>query len=646
MRAVVAVVLFVTALHAGLWGLFRGQEEAANFSGKLQSVSYSPFAQWAASPFAQWAADNIPIDEKMDIIRADLKALASITGTIRLYSSTGGEELVPPIANEFGLKVMLGAWVDRPRRDGSNSERTELEIKNVIDLAKRNSNVIAIFVGNETLFRGDQKAADLIKLIQRVKSQINVPVTTGEIFSEWMKDASDARREYRPSLASSVDFIAAHILPYWNDISNKQAIDYAMRIYQEFRGQYFPGKRIMIAEFGWPSAGYNRGPARPGQFEQAAVLRNFVSRAEANGMEYNIIEGIDRPWLTFFDSGPYWGMLNAAGEPKFAWTGPITNPYHWKLATIALLVSILLSLPILRLGQPTPRQAVLLSAIANGIGAWIATVFAYWKGHYFLFGSFELTLGMILLVPLLLIAMVRIEEIAAPTRKYSLGWLNRLSAERLSLVVVLLNLIWWGLTIAFAEIMIPDSILTLPVMAAFMVLMPHLLLIYRLRVEGNTGQMLRAMVAMIVHLVVGRVPLPRRTTARWTILRWDVLGPMFGIVAAVIFSFLFSIQDLGLFNLPQILYFGYIVGFIPPALTGIVDYVLKKQQGTTILFIPLIGGAIGLIRFCIEFLMTGLETRDLFFSFLLFHSIVVLTGATSALTCHMLTRHLLRPIKA
>jgi glucan 1,3-beta-glucosidase len=171
----------------------------------------------------------------------------------------------------------------------------------------------------------------------------------------------------------------------------------------------------VIAEFGWPSQGYNLKNANPGPFEQAVTLRNFVSRAEAIGMEYNIVEAVDQPWK-FFEGGvgPYWGILNAAREPKFAWTGPVVNPDYWKLAGVALLIGILLSLPILRLSQPTLRQAFVLSATANGVGAWFATVFAYWNTHYFVLGSaFALTLGMILLVPLVLIAMARIEEIAA-----------------------------------------------------------------------------------------------------------------------------------------------------------------------------------------------------------------------------------------
>jgi exo-beta-1,3-glucanase (GH17 family)/cellulose synthase/poly-beta-1,6-N-acetylglucosamine synthase-like glycosyltransferase len=391
MRAVVAVLVLVTAAHAALWGLLRDKQQAPDFHGILPSVSYAPF-EGTAHP----DVDNIPTVEK---IRDDLKKLSTITRAIRLYSSTGGVELVPPIAAEFGLKVTVGAWIDK------NNERNEREIDAAINLARHNSNVIGVVVGNETIYRGEQKVDDLIELIKRVKKSVNVPVTTGEIWNIW--------RDY-PQLAYSVDFIAAHVLPYWENFTDKQAVDQAVAMFQLLRDQ-FPGKRIVIAEFGWPSAGYNLRNAVPGAFAQATVLRNFVNRAEAIGMDYNIVEAIDQPWK-FFEGGvgPYWGILNAAREPKFSWTGPIVNPDYWKLATIALLVGILMSLPILRLAQPTVMQSMLLSAAANGVGAWAATVFAYWAGHYFVFGSaFALTLGLILLVPLVLIAMARIEEIAA-----------------------------------------------------------------------------------------------------------------------------------------------------------------------------------------------------------------------------------------
>src|SRR6266700_3334597 len=391
MRAVVAVLLFVSTIHAAMWGVFRDRQEAPDFTGVLPSVSYAPF-EGTAHP----DIDNIPTAEK---IRADMKKLATMTRAIRLYSSTGGVELVPPIAAEFGLKVTVGAWIDK------NNDRNEREIDAAINLAKRNSNVIGVVVGNETVYRGEQKVDDLIELIKRVKKSVNVPVTTGEIWNIW--------RDF-PQLANSVDFIAAHVLPYWENFTDKQAVDQAVSMFQLLRDQ-FPGKRIVIAEFSWPSAGYNLRNAQPGVFEQASVLRNFVTRAEAIGMEYNIVEAIDQPWK-FFEGGvgPYWGILNAAREPKFAWTGPIVNENYWKLALLALLVGVLMSLPILQLTGATVMQSLMLSAAANGIGAWTATVFAYWTGHYFVFGSaFALTLGLILLVPLVLIALARIEEIAA-----------------------------------------------------------------------------------------------------------------------------------------------------------------------------------------------------------------------------------------
>ncbi len=400
MRAIVAVLLFVSAAHAALWGILQDKQEAPDFRGMLPSVSYAPF-EGTAHP----DVDNIPTVER---IRADMKKLSTITRAIRLYSSTGGVELVPPIAAEFGLKVMLGAWIDK------NADRNEREIEAAINLARRNGNVIGVVVGNETIYRGEQKPEDLIELIKRVKRSVNVPVTTGEIWNIWRDNYDEATAQGKPSLASTVDFIAAHVLPYWENYSSDQAVDQAVYRYQLLRDK-FPGKRVMIAEFGWPSAGYNLLNADPGPFQQAKVLRNFVTRAESIGMEYNIVEAIDQPWK-FFEGGvgPYWGVLNADREPKFSWTGPIVNPDYWKLATIALLVGILLSLPILRIPDPTALQAFLLSTSANGIGAWAATVFAYWNGHYFVFGSaFALTLGLILLVPLVLIAMARIDEIAA-----------------------------------------------------------------------------------------------------------------------------------------------------------------------------------------------------------------------------------------
>ena len=391
MRTVAAVVALVACVHAGLWALTRESVRAPNFDGQLASVSYAPFGG-SVHPDAGGKAEAAQI-------RADLKMLAPVTRAVRTYSATGGVELVPGIASEFGMRVTAGAWIDK------NQDRNEREIRSVIDLAKRHSNINGVIVGNETIFRGEQKVGDLIQMIQRVKRSTNVPVTTGEIWHVWIE---------HPELVSAVDYIAAHILPYWEGFSEQQTVDQAILIYDKLR-QAYPGKRIVIAEFGWPSAGYNMHNANPGRIEQAVLLRDFVTRADAYGIDYNIVEAIDQPWKTFEGGvGPYWGLFDASRHQKFNWTGPITDPNHWRLATIAILVSILLSLPLLAMSTVTLWQAALLAGAANVVGAWFAAVFGFWNGHYFVPGSaIALGLGIVLLIPLIVIALARIEEIAA-----------------------------------------------------------------------------------------------------------------------------------------------------------------------------------------------------------------------------------------
>ena len=391
MRSVAAVVALVVCVHAGLWSLLQRQQAVANIDAPLASVSYSPYAQ---SQHPDYGDRPTPAQ-----IRADLKILSPYTNTIRTYSSTDGGELVPAIAAEFGLKVTLGIWIDK------NEARNEREIQSAIALARRYTNINAIVVGNETTLRADKTIDELKALIQRVKRMSPVPVTTGEIWTVW--------RDH-PELASAVDFIAAHILEYWVGIPAEKVVDETIAHYNKLRAIH-PGKRIVIAEFGWPSAGYNMLKANPGRIEQATVLRDFISRAEAYGIDYNIIEAFDQPWKTNEGGvGMYWGMFDASRHAKFSWAGLVNDPDHWKLGGLAILLGLLLSLPILARSNATFGEAVTLAVAANVVGAWFATIFAFWQTHYFVLGAaFALGLGIVLLIPLAAIALARIEEIAA-----------------------------------------------------------------------------------------------------------------------------------------------------------------------------------------------------------------------------------------
>jgi exo-beta-1,3-glucanase (GH17 family)/cellulose synthase/poly-beta-1,6-N-acetylglucosamine synthase-like glycosyltransferase len=388
MRTVAAVLALVACVHAGLWASLRTKETAPDFTGQLASVSYSP----PTNP----ESDETPTPEQ---IRADIKAIAPYAKAIRTYSSTRGAELVPPIAAEFGLKVAVGAWI------GKDKDRNKSEIRTALGLARRYGNVNAIYVGNEAVLTNQISADGLIELIREAKRSSPVPVTTGESWDIYIK---------YPQLASAVDFIAAHILPYWGGVKAAHAADWAIEKYDALR-RLNPGKHVVIAEFGWPSAGPNFQGADPGRIDQAMILRDFVARVQAYGIDYNIIEGMDRPWKTVEGGvGPYWGVLDASGHPKFSWTGPITVSDYFKSSGLAVLLGLLLSLPILAISGATLRQSVTLAIAANVAGAWFAAIVAFWNGHYFVWGAaFALGLGVVLVVPLVAIALARIEEIAA-----------------------------------------------------------------------------------------------------------------------------------------------------------------------------------------------------------------------------------------
>ena len=125
------------------------------------------------------------------------------------------------------------------------------------------SDLDSVIVGNETIYRNKvlykrENVQDLIDKIQRVKRSVRVPVTTAEVWDVWLD---------HPELVSAVDYLAVHILPYWEGMPGSAAVDHAIKVYEQLRHAY-PGKRIVIAEFGWPSAGLNRKEAMPSHVEK------------------------------------------------------------------------------------------------------------------------------------------------------------------------------------------------------------------------------------------------------------------------------------------------------------------------------------------------------------------------------------------
>jgi exo-beta-1,3-glucanase (GH17 family)/cellulose synthase/poly-beta-1,6-N-acetylglucosamine synthase-like glycosyltransferase len=383
---VALILCLVAGLHLALWGLAEPRTTAAPVEGKLPSLSYNRFARLSSG--------NLTVSEAQ--IRADLTAIAKLAKAIRTYASTQGLERVPEIAAELGLSVTLGIWIDK------DEARNEREIETALELARRNPNVIRLVVGNETVFRHERTAAEIAKIVRRVKRDSPVPVATADHWKTFLDS---------PELVDAVDQVFAHIIPYWEGYSRKSAVEGSLALYDRLRAAY-PGKKIVIGEYGWPSAGHNFERAVPGPLSQARLLRNFVAEASTLGIDFNIVEAIDQPEKLFEGNvGPYWGILDASLRPKFAWTGPLVDTDYWNAAVLAVFVGSLLSLSILALPGATISQATVLAVADHLIGDWCAGVQVYWHDHYLLQGEIiTFAIALPLLVLLAPIVLFRVNE--------------------------------------------------------------------------------------------------------------------------------------------------------------------------------------------------------------------------------------------
>ena len=338
---------FLVAALAGLgfwWHLGRPVLLTDAPPGKIHCVSYTPF-RGSQTPFDP--ALHIPAAQ----IEEDFKILSGDVDCVRLYATDQGLDQVLPIAQHYGIKVLVGAWI------GRDLKANERQLGDVIRLANEYPETVkAIIVGNEVLLRGEQTPETLAAMLTRVKQATGKPVTYADVWEFWLK---------APQLANSVDFVTIHILPYWEDQPQpvEAGLAHLEAIVDRVRAA-IPSKPILIGETGWPSEGREREDAVPSLVNQARYLREFMAYVEGDGagLDYNLIEAFDQPWKRALEGtvGGYWGLFDAQREAKFPWRGPVTEYPQW-LTQFAISTG----LAFLLLGMG------LVWGYRTGIGDWI-----------------------------------------------------------------------------------------------------------------------------------------------------------------------------------------------------------------------------------------------------------------------------------
>ena len=239
-----------------------------------------------------------------DQIRKRLEVLQPHTKWIRVFSCTNGHENIPKIAKEMGLKTMVGAWLS------NNIKENDVEIKNLIELTQNDFVDIAA-VGNEVLYREELNEETIINYIQQFKTATNNNTPVGYV---------DAYFEFvnRPKLTAACDVILANCYPFWEGADIKIAGFHLQEIYRKTL-EAAQGKKVIIAESGWPSEGEVVGDAIASNENAMKYYIKTQLWAQKENIDLFYFSSFDESWKIDSEgkAGTSWGLWDTKGNFKY-----------------------------------------------------------------------------------------------------------------------------------------------------------------------------------------------------------------------------------------------------------------------------------------------------------------------------------------
>lgn len=238
-----------------------------------------------------------------DQVRRRIKFLKPYVKWIRSFSCIEGNELIPKIAREYGIKTLVGAWL------GSDKEKNHEEINGLIQLAKDGYVDIAA-VGNEVLYRGDLNEEELLAYLREVKREIpDIPVGYVDAYYEFVQ---------RPALVDNSDIILCNCYPFWEGTEFSHSLQHMNSMYESVK-QISNNKKVIITETGWPSQGKSLEGALPTKINAMKYFINTHLWALDDNIETFYFSSFDEAWKidSEGDVGAYWGIWDINEKLKY-----------------------------------------------------------------------------------------------------------------------------------------------------------------------------------------------------------------------------------------------------------------------------------------------------------------------------------------
>ena len=255
-----------------------------------------------SSPYEEGQQPGDTLTEEQ--IRRRLKIIQPYTKWIRSFSCTEGNELIPKIERELGIKTFVGAWL------GNDAEINKKEIAGLIKLANEGYVDIAA-VGNEVMYRQDLSEEELLSFINEVKEKITTDVPVGYV---------DAYYEFedRPDISDACDIILANCYPFWEGCHQDYSLLYMKDMYRRAQ-RAGKGKKVIITETGWPNQGSSLAGAVPSEENAMKYFINAQLWSKEEDIDLFYFSSFDESWKVGSegDVGSYWGIWDKDEKLKF-----------------------------------------------------------------------------------------------------------------------------------------------------------------------------------------------------------------------------------------------------------------------------------------------------------------------------------------
>lgn len=237
-------------------------------------------------------------------VRRRMKIIAPYTKWVRSFSCTEGNEFIPIIAREFGIKTLVGAWL------GNDPEVNEREIEGLIKLANEGYVDIAA-VGNEVMYRKDLSEDELLDFISKVKNEIpnNIPVGYVDAYYEFT---------IKPRITEACDVILTNCYPYWEGSNSEYSLAHMKSMFHQAKS-VANGKPVIISETGWPSKGESFRDSHPSNENAIKYFINTQLWSQQENISVFYFSSFDESWKVGAEGevGAYWGIWDKNEKLKF-----------------------------------------------------------------------------------------------------------------------------------------------------------------------------------------------------------------------------------------------------------------------------------------------------------------------------------------